>query len=89
MWVAMAMPVFTLGCEAYTLDQQAFVLDKMDRLEACIRSLHTKIIRQALGDVWGLRRGIRDEGEMGGRVCAGGLLGEFSFSFFFFSSIGK
>ncbi len=74
MWVAMAMPVFTLGCEAFTPDQQAFVRDKMDRVEACIRSLHVRIIRQALVDVWALRKGMGDEE---GGVCAGRLLGEF------------
>jgi hypothetical protein len=75
MWVAMAMPVFTLGCEAFTPDQQQFVLGKMDRLEACIRSLHVSIIRQALVDVWALRRDTGDEDV--GALCAGGLLGEF------------
>jgi len=74
MWVAMAMPVFTLGCEAYTLDQQAFVLEKVNLLEACIRSLHVRIIRQALVDVWALRKGLDDDGK--GMVCAGELLGE-------------
>lgn len=75
MWVAMAMPVFTLGCEAFTPDQQQFVLGKMDRLEVCIRSLHVSIIRQALEDVWVLRRDMGDEDV--GVLCAGRLLGEF------------
>lgn len=82
MWVAMAMPVFTLGCEAFAPDQQAFVLDKMDRLEACIRSLHIRIIRQALVDVWALRRGMGDDGE--GRVCAGRLLEKLDYDIILF-----
>jgi hypothetical protein len=77
MWVAMAMPVFTLGCEAFMPAQQAFVLDKVDRLEACIRSFHVRTIRQALVDVWAIRKDMGDEGQ--GMVCAGRLLGEFTF----------
>lgn len=81
MWVAMAMPVFTLGCEAYTRDQQAFVLDKMDRLEACIRSLHVKIIRQALTDVWALRK---DTGDVSGDICAATLLEKLDYDIILF-----
>ncbi|KAK0619192.1 fungal-specific transcription factor domain-containing protein [Immersiella caudata] len=72
MWVAMAMPVFTLGCEAFTPAQQAFVLDKVDRLEACIRSFHVRTIRQALVDIWAIRKDMGDENQ--GLVCAGRLL---------------
>ena len=79
MWVAMAMPVFTLGCEAFAPEQQQIVLGKMDRLEACIRSFHVSIIRQALVDVWALRKGMGDEGV--GDLCAGRLLGEFPLHF--------
>lgn len=75
MWVAMAMPVFTLGCEAFTPEHQQFVLSMMDRLEICIQSLHVRIIRQALVDIWTLRRGLDDEGR--GGICAGRLLGSF------------
>lgn len=78
MWVAMAMPVFTLGCEAFTLDHQQLVLGMMDRLETCIQSLHVRIIRQALVDIWALRRGMEDEGR--GAICAGRLLGSFATS---------
>ncbi|KAK0652407.1 fungal-specific transcription factor domain-containing protein [Cercophora newfieldiana] len=82
MWVAMAMPVFTLGCEAYTLDQQAFVLEKVNLLEACIRSLHVRIIRQALVDVWAIRKGMDDEEK--GMVCAGQLLEKLDYDIILF-----
>ncbi|KAK1830471.1 Zn(2)-Cys(6) zinc finger domain protein [Podospora conica] len=82
MWVAMAMPVFTLGCEAFTPEQQQFVLSKMDRLEACIQSLHIKIIRSALVDVWALRKEIGDDGV--GALCAGNLLEKLTYDIILF-----
>lgn len=76
-WVAMAMPLFTLGCEAVTDGQRNFVMAKIDGLEECIRSSHVRIIRQALRDVWHLRMEMGDEE---GELCAGVLLGKSSIS---------
>jgi hypothetical protein len=72
-WVAMAMPLFTLGCEAYTAEQQGFALDKVNKLEDCIGSLHVKLIRQALEDVWRVRKNL---GDSDGKLCASQLLGK-------------
>ncbi|CAG7566402.1 unnamed protein product [Fusarium equiseti] len=70
-WVAMAMPLFTVGCEAYKNDQKSFILDKIHKLEICIGSLHVKVIEQALKDIWKLREEFEDyEGDL----CAGYLL---------------
>ncbi|KAG8676362.1 hypothetical protein FPOAC1_002365 [Fusarium poae] len=71
-WVAMAMPLFTVGCEAYNEDQKTFILDKIHKLEICIGSLHVKIIEQALKDIWKLRE---DFGDYEGNLCAEYLLG--------------
>lgn len=71
-WVAMAMPLFTLGCEAFTEAQRRFALDKVNKLEECIRSLHVRIIRRALEDIWELRARL---GDSGGELCASQLLG--------------
>lgn len=70
-WVAMAMPLFTIGCEAYRDDQKKFVLDKVHKFEVCLGSLHVGIIRQALEDVWRIRA---EWGDLDGRLCAGQLL---------------
>ena len=72
-WVAMAMPLFTVGCEAYTESQQQFALDKIHKLEMCIGSFHVQSIRQALEDIWRIRR---DAGDVDGDMCAGDLLGK-------------
>lgn len=72
-WVAMAMPIFTMGCEAFTDEQQAFVLDKVHKLEMCIGSFHVRTIRQALVDIWKIRR---DAGDTKGNMCAVSLLGK-------------
>ena len=72
-WVAMAMPLFTIGCEAFIDDQQSFVLDKIHKLDLCIGSYHVRIIGQALGDLWKLRR---DAGDLDGHLCAAELLGK-------------
>lgn len=74
-WVAMAMPLFNLGCEAFTEQQRRFALEKVDKLEECIRSLHVRIIRQALRDIWEVRERMGDEGV--GALCASQLLGAF------------
>lgn len=71
-WVAMSMPLFTLGCEAFTELQQSFVMDKIDKLHDCIGSLHVKSIRQALEDVWKLREKL---GDKEGMLCSNRLLG--------------
>ncbi|KAL1869449.1 hypothetical protein VTK73DRAFT_3094 [Phialemonium thermophilum] len=70
-WAAMAMPLFTLGCEAFTEEQKNFALDKVNKLEQCIRSLHIEAMRQALNDVWNLRASL---GDFDGELCAGQLL---------------
>lgn len=73
-WVAMAMPLFTLGCEAFTEEQQAFTMDKIKKLEDCIGSLHVKCIRQALEDIWRERENL---GDREGTLCASQLLGRY------------
>ena len=70
-WVAMSMPLFTIGCEAFTEEQKVFVLDKVSKLEECINSLHLRIIRQALEDMWTARA---DLGDIKGDLCASRLL---------------
>ncbi|KAK7931165.1 hypothetical protein PG985_001877 [Apiospora marii] len=72
-WVAMAMPLFTIGCEAFTDDQQSFVLDKIHKLDLCIGSYHVRIIGQALEDLWRIRR---EAGDFDGHLCAAELLGK-------------
>ena len=72
-WVAMAMPLFTVGCEAYKEDQKTFILDKIHKLEICIGSLHVKVIEQALKDIWKLREDFQD---YDGDLCAEYLLGK-------------
>lgn len=72
-WVAMAMPLFTIGCEAFTEEQKGFVLDKVYKLEECIGSLHVRIIRQALEDMWKARANL---GDIEGKLCASHLLGK-------------
>lgn len=72
-WVAMAMPLFTIGCEAFAEDQQSFVLDKIHKLDLCIGSYHVRIIGQALEDVWRIRR---ETGDLDGDMCAAKLLGK-------------
>lgn len=74
-WVAMAMPLFTLGCEAYTKERQLFVLDKINKLEECIGSLHIKLIRQASRDVWKVRERL---GDGRGNLCAHQLLSKYA-----------
>ncbi|KAK5651648.1 hypothetical protein OQA88_11823 [Cercophora sp. LCS_1] len=80
-WVAMAMPLFTLGCEAVSEEQRRFALDKVDRLEECIRSLHVGIIRQALRDIWALRDKL---GDADGDLCAGELLEKLDYNIILF-----
>lgn len=73
-WVAMAMPLFTMGCEAFTSEQKGFVLEKIARLDACLGSLHVGIMRKALEDMWRIRNDLKDTG---GQHCASELLGKF------------
>ncbi|PSR82145.1 fungal-specific transcription factor domain-domain-containing protein [Coniella lustricola] len=80
-WVAMALPVFTIGCEAFTPEQKNFVLDKVQRLKECLGSFHVGIIRQALKDVWEKRSVL---GDMEGHLCAGSLLGELKYNIILF-----
>ncbi|KAK3326744.1 fungal-specific transcription factor domain-containing protein [Apodospora peruviana] len=80
-WVAMAMPLFTLGCEAVSQDQRNFVLSKIDGLEECIRSSHVRTIRQALKDVWDLRPKMGDDE---GNLCAGELLEKLDYNIILF-----
>ncbi|KAF4342818.1 C6 finger domain protein [Fusarium beomiforme] len=70
-WVAMAMPLFTVGCEAYKEEQKTFILDKIHKLEICIGSLHVKVIEQALKDIWKIREDCND---YDGNLCASYLL---------------
>lgn len=72
-WVAMAMPLFTLACEAFTDLQRGFVADKINKLNDCIGSLHVKSIQQAAEDVWKLREAL---GDVDGGLCSSQLLGE-------------
>ncbi|KAF4126248.1 Fungal Zn(2)-Cys(6) binuclear cluster domain [Geosmithia morbida] len=80
-WVAMAMPLFTIGCEAFTDDQEEFVMDKVNKLEECIGSLHVKIIRQALEDIWEVRKRM---GDLEGNICASQLLAELRYNIILF-----
>ncbi|KFY38875.1 hypothetical protein V495_06307 [Pseudogymnoascus sp. VKM F-4514 (FW-929)] len=80
-WVAMAMPLFTLGCEAFTEKQQVFTMDKIKKLEDCIGSLHVKCIRQALEDIWKVRE---DLGDREGTLCASQLLAELRYNIILF-----
>ncbi|KAG8357996.1 hypothetical protein FVEN_g4508 [Fusarium venenatum] len=80
-WVAMAMPLFTVGCEAYDQDKKTFILDKINKLEICIGSLHVKIIEQALKDIWKLRE---DFGDYEGNMCAEYLLERLSYNIVLF-----
>ncbi|KAJ4129872.1 hypothetical protein NW768_006842 [Fusarium equiseti] len=80
-WVAMAMPLFTVGCEAYEEDQKSFIMDKIHKLEKCIGSLHVKVIEQALKDIWKLREDFQDyEGDL----CAEYLLEKLSYNIVLF-----
>ncbi|RBR24384.1 uncharacterized protein FIESC28_02874 [Fusarium coffeatum] len=80
-WVAMAMPLFTVGCEAYKEDQKNFILDKIHKLEKCIGSLHVKVIEQALRDIWKLRQDFED---FEGDLCSGYLLEKLSYNIVLF-----
>ncbi|KAL2687537.1 hypothetical protein Neosp_005098 [[Neocosmospora] mangrovei] len=54
------MPLFTVGCEAFDDDQKDFILDKVEKLEVCIGSLHVHTIKRALEDVWKIRTDYQD-----------------------------
>ncbi|KAF5023080.1 hypothetical protein F66182_4837 [Fusarium sp. NRRL 66182] len=80
-WVAMAMPLFTVGCEAYQHDQKSFILDKIRKLELCIGSLHVQVIGQALKDIWKIRNDLQD---FEGKLCASHLLERLSYNIVLF-----
>ncbi|KAJ2981875.1 hypothetical protein NQ176_g1757 [Zarea fungicola] len=71
-WVAMAMPIFAVGCEAFTEEQKQFVLDKLDKFD-CLGSLHVDTLRHILLEMWKLRESL---GDTDGNLCAGCLLGK-------------
>ncbi|KAH7328759.1 fungal-specific transcription factor domain-containing protein [Stachybotrys elegans] len=80
-WVAMSMPLFTIGCEAFTVAQQNFVRDKIQKLETCLGSLHVRLVRQALEDMWRIRSEL---GDQDGQLCATGLLERLQYSVILF-----
>ncbi|RGP81748.1 lysine biosynthesis regulatory lys14 [Fusarium longipes] len=80
-WVAMAMPLFTVGCEAYREDQKKFILEKLRKLAICIGSLHVKVIEHALKDIWKLREDFQD---YKGHLCAEYLLEKLSYNIVLF-----
>ncbi|KAI6779421.1 C6 finger domain-containingprotein [Emericellopsis cladophorae] len=80
-WVAMAMPLFTMGCEAFRPQQQGFVLDKIAKFEACLGSLHVGIMRKALEDMWRIRRAMDD---VDGHRCASELLEKLEYNIILF-----
>lgn len=71
-WVAMAMPLFTMGCEAFSSEQKNFVLEKIAKLDACLGSLHVGIMRKALEDMWNISLALNNTD---GHLCASNLLG--------------
>ncbi|KAH8649388.1 fungal-specific transcription factor domain-containing protein [Xylariales sp. PMI_506] len=80
-WVAMAMPLFTIGCEAFMDSQKSFVLDKIHKLDVCLGSLHVGVIRQALEDMWRMRAEL---GDFEGKLCATRLLSELKYNIILF-----
>lgn len=76
-WVAMSMPLFTIGCEAYKEEQKAVVLEKLRTLEISVSSLHIKVIEQALKDIWKIREEFND---FDGNLCASHLLEKLSYN---------
>ncbi|KPM40152.1 hypothetical protein AK830_g6412 [Neonectria ditissima] len=80
-WVAMSMPLFTIGCEAFSNDQKDFVRDKIHKLEVCLGSLHVRIVRQALEDIWKIRADWED---FDGHLCASRLLKELQYNIILF-----
>ncbi|KAF5002494.1 hypothetical protein FGRMN_319 [Fusarium graminum] len=80
-WVAMAMPLFTVGCEAFTEEQKGFIMDKIHKLEVCIGSLHVKIIERALEDIWRIRQEQKD---FEGQLCASHLIKTLSYNIVLF-----
>ncbi|CAM1504786.1 Fc.00g023770.m01.CDS01 [Cosmosporella sp. VM-42] len=80
-WVAMSMPLFTIGCEAFSEDRRAFVIDKIQKLEVCLGSLHVRIVRRALEDIWKIRK---DREDFDGKLCASQLLKELQYNIILF-----
>ncbi|RSL65465.1 hypothetical protein CEP53_003669, partial [Fusarium sp. AF-6] len=80
-WVAMAMPLFTVGCEAFDNVQKDFILDKVQKLEVCLGSLHVHTIKRALKDVWKIRSDYQD---FEGNLCASQLLEKLQYNIILF-----
>lgn len=74
-WVAMAMPLFTIGCEAFSDSQQSFILDKIQKFASCLGSMHVQIMQQALEEIW-RRRAEREDAR--GSLCTEELLRKWS-----------
>lgn len=70
-WVAMSMPLFTIGCEALDPAHKDWVRRSIDQLQVCIGSSHVLMLRQALADIWRLRAARNDAD---GLLCAEELL---------------
>ncbi|CAK7236664.1 hypothetical protein SBRCBS47491_009715 [Sporothrix bragantina] len=80
-WVAMALPLFTAGCEAFTLSSQEWAHEAVAALLASIGSRHVQLLQRALEDVWRLRE---RRGDTEGRLCAGQLLDELNYNIILF-----
>ncbi|KIH93402.1 hypothetical protein SPBR_09161 [Sporothrix brasiliensis 5110] len=80
-WVAMALPLFTAGCEAYTPAAQAWAHAALAAFAASIGSRHVQLLRRALEDLGRLRA---RRGDTDGRLCAGPLLEELNYNIILF-----
>ncbi|KAL1893138.1 hypothetical protein Sste5346_006570 [Sporothrix stenoceras] len=80
-WVAMALPLFTAGCEAFLPTSQAWAHAALDSFAASIGSRHVQLLRRALEDVWRLRARL---GDVDGRLCAEALLDELNYNIILF-----
>ncbi|CAK7207452.1 hypothetical protein SEUCBS139899_010262 [Sporothrix eucalyptigena] len=80
-WVAMALPLFTAGCEAYTPTAQAWAHAALAAFAASIGSRHVQLLHRALEDIWRLRA---RRGDVDGRLCAGPLLGALHYNIILF-----
>lgn len=80
-WVAMALPLFTAGCEAFLPTSQAWAHAALDAFAASMGSRHVQLLRRALEDVWRLRA---RRGDVDGRLCAGALLDELNYNIILF-----
>ncbi|CAK7220368.1 hypothetical protein SCUCBS95973_004130 [Sporothrix curviconia] len=80
-WVAMALPLFTVGSEAYTPAAQAWAHAALAAFAASIGSRHVQLLHRALEDIWLLRA---RRGDVDGRLCADALLGELNYNIIMF-----